>query len=207
MRKFLAVIAMVLLLTAPSYAAAKFVTFPGLGTCTGTYVRYRAEADTNSEILGRLNTPEQVIILSQTSIDGDIWYEIEDPHGEDVAWIFGKYIVPVFSEKNQRTKTYSLMVDILQNYGITRDKGKFYDGPKAKVRYSDGGYLKYLEISRKGSAFGEIQIGDGREKIAEVLGDNSANDDEFLVEYRLDEDTCIRFILEDDVIQRMVFER
>lgn len=204
MRKFLALWAVVFFFAVPSFAAAKFVTFPGLGTCTGTYVRYRETPDTDSEIIGRLNTPERVIVLSQRTVGGDIWYEIEDPHSQAAAWIFGKYVIPVFSEKIQRTKKYSLMVDILQNYGITRDKGKFYDGPAARVRYRKG-YLSFLEAGNEGCRFDTIEIGNGRDYIGETLGVPD-NEDDNLLEYSLDDETKIRFFIEDDKISRMEFE-
>ncbi|MBQ9419117.1 MAG: SH3 domain-containing protein [Synergistaceae bacterium] len=187
-----------------AFAGERFVTFPGVGVCTGTYVRYREDPDTESEILGRLNTPDRVVVLSQVAVDGDVWYEIEDPNGDRPAYVFGKYVVPVFGEKLQRTKTYSLIVNILQDYGATKGRAEFYNGPKVKTRYTENN-LSFIDATRKGTAFGEIKVGDSRNTIEHFLEDPDI-DDEDMLEYRLDFDTCVRFILEDDEIVRMVFE-
>ncbi|MBQ6110924.1 MAG: SH3 domain-containing protein, partial [Synergistaceae bacterium] len=63
-------------------ASERFVTFPAIGTCTGTYVRYREDPDTESNIIGRLHKPQNVIVLGQTATDGQVWYEIEDPESD-----------------------------------------------------------------------------------------------------------------------------
>ena len=204
MRKIFVTLVMLLICVTPSCAAERFVKFPAIGVCTGTYVRYREDPDTESEILGRLNTPDRVIVLGRTSVGGDTWYEIEDPRGDRPAYVFGKYIVPVFSEKIQRSKTYALMVDILQNFGITRDRAEFYDGPKVKTRYTDD-YLTFIDATRQGTMFGEISIGDDRDKVESILDDPEV-DDEDMLDYRLDVETGVRFIFEDGKITRMVFE-
>ena len=204
MRKIFVTLVMLLVCAAPSCAAERFVKFPAIGVCTGTYVRYREDPDTESEILGRLNTPDRVIVLGRTSVGGDTWYEIEDPRGDRSGYVFGKYIVPVFSEKIQRSKTYALMVDILQNFGITRDRAEFYDGPKVKTRYTDD-YLTFIDATRQGTMFGEISIGDDRDKVESILDDPEV-DDEDMLDYRLDVETGVRFIFEDGKVTRMVFE-
>ncbi|MBR0257941.1 MAG: hypothetical protein IJQ58_09415, partial [Synergistaceae bacterium] len=80
MRKILAaVIISILCISSPAISSERFMSFPAIGVCTGTYVRYRDNPDTDGEIRGRLNAPERVIVFSQTVTDGDIWYEIGDP--------------------------------------------------------------------------------------------------------------------------------
>ena len=202
-KKFLSVI-ILLILAVPSYAKARFVAFPGIGECTGTYVRYREDPDTEAEIIGRLNKPDRVIVLSQTAVDGETWYEIEDPKGEGIAFVYGKYIEPLFIEEVQRKKSYELMTNILQSYGITKEKSEFYNGPRIKTRYTDN-TLTYVEASREGCSFGEISIGDNSEKIEEILGSPyDVHNDVF--EYEIDLDTSLSFYVEDGKVVKMIFE-
>ena len=88
MRKIFISLVVVLALSAAAEAREKFVKFPALGVCSGTYVRYREDPDTESEILGRLNEPDRVIVLGQTSNNGQLWYEIENPKDDNTACLF-----------------------------------------------------------------------------------------------------------------------
>ena len=97
MRKILLlVIAFIFLSAGIIESASRFHDFPAHGVCTGDYVRYREGPDTESDILGRLFTGDRVTVLSQTSVDGEIWYEIEDPQNSEMsAWVSGRFIRPV----------------------------------------------------------------------------------------------------------------
>lgn len=187
-----------------SEAAARFVTFPALGECTGTSVRYRATPDTNAEILGKLNKPDRIIVLNSRTVGGQIWYEIEDPARSGTAWVFGKYIDPVYSEAGQKTEAYKIIVDILQKFGINKEKGKAYDGPGVRVRYRDN-YLSFVEASRSGTSFKNISIGDSSEKVKKILGSPSTESNDSF-EYRIEGNTLLTFYFEDGKITQMLFE-
>ena len=189
----------------PAYALDKFVTFPGIGECTGTYVRYREDPDTESEIVGRLNEPDRVIVLSSTAVDGELWYEIEDPKGEATAFVYGKYIRPLFGEDVQRTDTYKFVVGIMQDYGITKEKAAFYNGPEVKTRYKDG-YLVYVDARKNGCAFGDIHIGDDAGKVEEILGYPEDDDDENEAGYMLEDYVVLMFRFRDGKVTRMTYE-
>ena len=92
MKKFLAALVLLCVLSSGAFAAQKFRDFPAEGVCTGDYVRYRLDPDTESEIIGRLFTGDRVTVLSQTSVDGEVWYEIEDPeeHENSTYWDYRK---------------------------------------------------------------------------------------------------------------------
>ncbi|MBQ4469377.1 MAG: SH3 domain-containing protein [Synergistaceae bacterium] len=95
MKKLFAAIILLCLLSSGAFAAAKFRDFPAQGVCTGDYVRYRTDPDTDADIVGRLFKGDRVTVLSQTSVYGEIWYEIEDPEDEDsTVWVYGDYIRP-----------------------------------------------------------------------------------------------------------------
>ncbi len=100
MKRFLAALLLLCVLASSAFAASRFRDFPAEGVCTGDYVRYRMEPDTESEVIGRLFKGDRVTVLSRTSVDGEVWYEIEDPEIDDpeeegaTVWVYGKYIRP-----------------------------------------------------------------------------------------------------------------
>ena len=55
MKRLILVILIALLLVSFSEGAERFATFPALGRCTGTRVRYRDTPGTDGEIIRRLN--------------------------------------------------------------------------------------------------------------------------------------------------------
>ena len=202
MRKSILIMMMLLFLSTAAYAGERFMIFPALGVCTGTYVRYREEPDTESEILGRLNAPEKAVVLSQTAVDGEIWYEIENPLNDSEAWIFGKYIRPAFDETTQQSEIYNLIVNIIQNYGITPEKADLNRTSDVKTNY-EANNLTYVEVWNKTLSFGDIHIGDSTGKIIEVLGTpDIQSDSEY--EYRTGEKTRLNFHIKNGKITRMI---
>lgn len=195
--------AIVMIFTSPVYAVEKFINFPAIGQCTGTYVRYRSDPDTESEILGRLNAPERVVVFGQTAVDGEVWYEIGNPHGQDSAFVFGKYIRPLFNATSQQSQLHKLIFDILMEYGLTEEHDD-YDGPNIRRKYDKSGNLVKIEAWREGCTFGDISIGDDVSKLEEVIGTPEHWDEEEW-EYEL-EDVEITFQLKNGKITRMIYE-
>lgn len=184
-------------------ALERFVTFPAIGKCTGTYVRYRENPDTEANILGRLNKPQNVIVLSQTAINGEVWYEIEDPERDSTAWVFGKYIVPLFSEATQRSELYPIVVSVMQDYGINKTKAKLYSGSKVNTEYRNNN-LAAVEVFRKGNAFADIKIGDNEEKLTDILGIPDRKDG-IKCTYIEGKDIILVFDVKNGKITRMLF--
>ena len=207
MHKILAVFAAFMLLTtSPALSSERFMSFPALGKCNGTYVRYRDNPDTEGEILGRLNKPERVIVLGQTAIDGEIWYEIEDPRAEGTAFVFGKYIEPVYTETTQQGEAYRMVLGIIQAYGITPERAELYYGPRVRADYREGLGLVRLEARNEGCAFGDVRIADDAERLREILGEpDSMNESEW--EYRVETDSVLVFRIDDGRISSMIYER
>ena len=166
-------------------------------------MRYRDNPDTDGEILGRLNAPERVVVFGQTVTDGEMWYEIGNPHGQDSAFVFGKYIRPMFSETSQQSELCKFIFSIMMTYGLTEELD-YYDGPQVSREYDSAGGLIRVEAWRKGSPFDDINIGDEPDRIREILGEPDSMD-ESEWEYRL-ERSRIRFMLEDGKITRMIYE-
>ena len=206
MRKVCVILLAVLMFCTACEARARFVTFPAVGLCTGTYVRYRMDPGTDAEAFnGRLNTGDPVIVIGQTAVNGQVWYEIDNPEGEYTAFVFGKYIEPMYTEESQRMPMIQVITEILQNYGITRKRSELYNGPKVRRQYTKDGVLCVVDAQEEGCYFGEITIGDDTRKLRRVLGDPDMEDDSEW-EYRYEVDTILRFMLEDGKITRMIYE-
>ncbi len=92
-----------------SEAATKFVAFPTVRVCTEANVRYRGNPDTDSDIWGRLNVGEKVIVEGQTAVDGKICYEISPKNAQDSAFVFGKYLIPYYDNVNTQPENLRLL--------------------------------------------------------------------------------------------------
>ena len=205
MRKVLAVLVVILVMCSVCEADEKFAAFPTLGICTGTSVRYREKPDTDSKILGMLNIPDRIVVLGQKEADGGVWYEIEDPKADKKGFVFGTYISPVFDETSQKKETVKMLVKILQQYGITPEKGKSYSGPEVKKDYNHNDFLAEVYADGKGCSFGDIHIGDTAAKLQEILGSPDVkNISEW--EYRIGINTILSFRFKDNKITRMMYK-
>lgn len=95
MRKLFVMVLVIILMVCGISEAARFRDFPADGVCVGDYVRYRSRPSTNAEIYGRLFDGDEVTVVSQRTVKGQVWYEIYDPEDDDrTAWVSGKYIEP-----------------------------------------------------------------------------------------------------------------
>ena len=206
MRKVCVILLAVLMSCTVCEARGRFVTFPAVGMCTGTYVRYRMDPGTDGEPFdGRLNTGDRVIVIGQTAVKGQVWYEIDNPEGEYTAFVFGKYIEPMYTEESQRMPMIQTITEILQTYGSNRKRSHLYIGPEVKRKYTKDGQLYEVDASKEGCYFGEINIGDSTRQLRKILGEPDMEDDSEW-EYRFEVDTILRFMIEDGKITRMIYE-
>lgn len=190
----------VALLAAP--AAAE--DYPTLGWCTGNAVRLRDEPSTgkDSKIIGKVNDVDLLIVLGETSVDGDTWYEVERPKQKGTAWIFGKYVATDEGDA-VGTPAYNMAVRIRMTFGQTPEKakallgkprketkGKFWFEPGAQnltraiLEYPDfkleyvQDQLRHVNVSGGMTPFGDIRIGDRMERVRDVLGPPSEEGNE-----------------------------
>ena len=110
-------------------AFAGFKVFPTIGMCTATNVRVRENPDTSEEtkVIDRLDSPERVIVLSQTFVEGQVWYEIDmslknskrefkDDYEEvESACVYGKYVTAFYDEDFQDENIIKFLVYLTQN--------------------------------------------------------------------------------------------
>ena len=214
MRKILAVLTAIILVSAiPAMSAERFVSFPTLGVCTGSSVRYRGEPNTRGEIWGRLELDEKVIVEGRKIVNGEVWYEISPKDAQDSAYVFGKYLVPYFDEDTQSSSAGKMIIDVLQTYCPYRDHDYWgeYDGeyvyPEVRRKFDSQGWLVRVEAweANKDFGFGDIHIGDSEEKLTEILGDPDEDTGPERI-YMAGSSASLTFRVEDGKITRMIYE-
>lgn len=185
-----------------------FVEYPTLGECTGDSVRIRSETNTKSKILGALNEYDKIIVLDKVKSGKDVWYEVDNPAGDEKAYVFGKYLAPAYRQEFQQSGAAKILTDIRLTYGSTPEKMSILSSKTKKLTHKKSetgfpitiadwgdyrafyfdsceerpGYLKSLEIKSGRKSFGNIYIGDSVNKLREELGEPE-NENENLWEY------------------------
>lgn len=203
--------------------------YPAIGMCTANYVRYRDEPGTNSNILGRIHEFQDVIVLGEKRYRGEKWYRIENPSDEGDAWISGQYI-NIYENENVPERVYAMKIKIMQNFGTNPDKArvllgkpertkkeKFYFEPAGEnltgttLRY-DGCSLYYVEaslhsveVTNSDYAFGDIHVGDSKQKVLDTMGKPESENEDFL-SYRITDLESIDFTFRDDKVISMTCE-
>ena len=187
--------------------ARTFVEYPTLGESTGEGVRIRSDTNTNSEIIGKLNEYDKIIVLQRVKAGNDAWYEVDNPLGERKAYVSAKYLAPAYRQEFQRSKGAKLLTEIRLAYGTTAEKMMALSGRPEKLTRNDNdgiplitldwgdyralywatledrtGYLKSLEVKSGSRPFGNLRIGDSTEKLRSELG-SPTNENASLWEY------------------------
>ncbi|MBQ9565315.1 MAG: SH3 domain-containing protein [Synergistaceae bacterium] len=204
-------------------------TYPDTGFCVGSSVRLREDPDTESEIVGRLNEGSMVIVLGETSVDGEKWYSVDNPVQEGTAWVFGKYI-DTYKGYEIGTPVYNTYIQILLNFGVNPEKAKVLLGdpdreleddpfvdpanrkmhldileyPDLQLQYREK-RLSRVEVWKSGLAFGGIQVGDPVSKLNDALGEPVIGENGTW-RYEGDPRTVLLFEVENDEITRMTWE-
>ncbi|MBR1486454.1 MAG: SH3 domain-containing protein, partial [Synergistaceae bacterium] len=119
--------------------APKFQSFPTLGRCTGNSVRLREDPSTESEILGKLNMNDFVVVIDKFVTDGETWYEVDHPTEVGSAFIFGKYMEAVYLENYQDNPLHKMIMNLYMTFGMTPEKAlKISSRPKSQNRETVG---------------------------------------------------------------------
>ena len=199
MKRFSKFFALVLVLASSSAAWA--VQFPYIGMCQGNGVRLREDPG-DGEIIGKLNRGDVFVVIDETFVDGQRWFEIDHPTAKGTAFISGRYVAPEYAgDENVDTAGCRMSAAIQMAFGITPEKAhaihgrekEIADGPGEEVLIYDNFRLYYsseddesdmrlhrVEVNNGTMPFGEIQIGDTQEKLLEVLGNEISDPDENL---------------------------
>ena len=203
------------------------VNFPTLGQCTGNSVRLREDPNTDSEILGKLNMNDSVVVLDKFITDGETWYEVDHPTEPGSAFVFGKYIEATFAENYQDNPLHKLIMNLYLTFGITPEKAlKLAGKPKSREDETIGGsdgfervrmefndfrleyvadFLMGVSVDKGKKSFGAIKIGDSAEKVINTFGtptDDSPNN----LMYQESEMVYINFELQNRKVSHMHYQ-
>lgn len=212
----------------PAFAdrAPDFVDFPTYAHCTGNNVRLREDPDTGSEILGKLNEFDVVIVLKKLVVDGDTWYEVDHPTKKGNAFVFGKYLEAFYEENKQSEPLHKLLMNLYLTYGYTPEKAvALYGRPRKREREVVGAdsfekitmewnthNVEYLdksltsvEVLKGNKPFGNIRIGDSAEKVERAFGKPYKKEEDTLT-YQEGEMTYITFNLKDGKVRSMYYQ-
>ena len=202
------------------------VDFPTLGRCNGTNVRLRAKPNTDSKILGVLDEGDTVVVLDETLVHGDKWYEVDHPTSKGKAYVFGKYIEAIYEESYQPNPLHKLVMNLYLTFGMTPEKATALSGKpnkrKREVIGSEkivrinmdwgeynleymGGSLTGVEVKSGRKPFGPIKIGDSTEKLESVFGGPSDSSDTYYT-YQESEMVYITFNIKKGKVSSMSYQ-
>ena len=115
------------------------------------------------------------------------------------------FVEPVFDETTQQSELCKMLVDMFRSYGITKDKTMFYNGPKIEIEHTDDAGIFQLDVWQKGCPFGDVNIGDDKEKLRSVLGEPDTADNTQW-QYVLDGDIIFTFRFKGGIISHMSYQ-
>lgn len=193
--------ALVLAGTAQADPMERFVTFPTLGSVTGNDVRLRDNPGVQgTKVIGKAQEFDHLVVLAETSLAGETWYEVEHPSNAETAWISGRYLTPCAPEDQQDSPWMRFMTNMNQAFGITPAKARALfgapekedretlsgeDGPIAKdflewKEHSAGylnGSLVELDATAGSKLFEALRLGLIADEAVEALGKPESRSD------------------------------
>lgn len=176
--------------------AGEATEYPIMALCTGESVRLREEPSTEAKIVGKVDGAS-LYVLGETSVDGQVWYEVDHPTQKGTAWIFGKYVdLSYYGSDEDFTPTVRLRWKVEMAFGSTPDKARSLFGkpqkesakktwvegagrelpditltwPTHTAQYVEGG-LTNVKVTKGTMPFGSFRIGDPAEGVKDLLGE------------------------------------
>ncbi len=206
------------------------IDYPTLGTCTGSNVRLRDNPGTNSNIIGKANNGDEFIVLGERRVNGDIWYAVDHPAEPGTLWISGQYL-DLYNGDKFESPVFTMSMKIRKDYGIRPEKARellgqpkrsqcerFFFDPAQKIlteetlrydgltlRYIDG-MLRDVSVTKKGYAFGKLNVGESRQMVIDILGRPEHEDDTTLT-YEVSPVETLTFRCKDAEIVAMTWEK
>ena len=203
--------------------------YPMQGLCTGNNVRLRDAPSTKSKVIDAANDMDIFILVGEAKVNGDLWYELDNPKAPGTLWISGQFIDPDKSDAYGKP-AYTMALRIRMMYGDTPEKAramfgspvndeseKFYFEPAKeellqetleyrgfKLNYIEG-RLNHVEVNERGHYFVEVQVGDSKKNITDALGTPSGEGDEGIT-YDISDLESLQFELRDGKISFMSWD-
>ncbi len=198
-----------------SFSDESDTKFPALGICTASNVRLRNAPGTGSKskIVGRADDSDRLILLGAKSIDGELWFMIDNPFDKGRAYITGRYVEVIDNE----SQAHKALINMRRTFGLTPAKTRILLGKPSRTLKGNnettydmkfiykGCEIEYIndrirniEISQKGWNFGGVHVNDSLQKAYNALGkpyrSYENNEDGLVYEYDLYPDQIeIRF--------------
>ncbi len=207
------------------------IDYPTFGICSGNSVRLRDNPGTDSNVIGRADKNDQLILLGERTINGDTWYHAANPNNSGTGWISGQF-VNVYTGKEAGTPAFKMSMAVRAYFGIKPAKAlevlgspdkitndTFFFDPAGRelkedtyeysgciLRYVEG-RLRHVEVFGTGLNFGDLLIGDSREKLIGILGKPREDENSDSLNYEITSiNEAFLFELEDGAITRMTWD-
>ena len=231
MKKIILALALCFVITSTAFAdrVPEFSgEFPTLARCTGNKVNLRDEPGTDgTKVINQLNNGDFIVALDRVIVEGEMWYEVDNPNAKGSAFMFSKYIEPVYEEEYQMKPLHKLIMNLYLTFGMTPQKAKLLDKAIRKrevenigsdnivriyMHYKDfdleylDGTLVGVQVKRGKKPFGNIKIGDSVEKLEDELGRPNRQEAEGIYSYQEGEMTYINFELKNNKVSGMSYQ-
>lgn len=200
--------------------------YPVLSQCTGEGVRLREDPSTEAKIVGKVDY-ETLYAVGETSVEGEVWYEVLHPTQTGTAWIYGKFL-DVNYFKNI-TPAQRLTWKIALTFGCNEARARslfgrpqkekrtmtFIEGageklpdvtltyPTHTAQYVDD-ILKNVTVAKGTMPFGPFRIGDPASGLADLMGE-PGDTSEGQWSYELGPVEYLTFKVKDDRIAAMEY--
>ena len=142
--------------------------YPEIGICRGSNIRLREFPGNKGKVAGQVNTGRHIVVLGETSVDGNVWYKVGHPMRKGNVWIPESYVYDLYP----KTDLESDFVMVRMTFGVIPEKtralmgsplnagAKYLEYEGCKLWYDDDRNLQRVEISAKGYPVGSVEVGD-----------------------------------------------
>ena len=160
MRKVIAVVWVILLC-----GTAWGMDFPAIGQCNGRNIRLREFPGPKGKTAGYVNTGTELVILGDVTVNDQRWFKVDHPLRKGNVWIPAQYVIFTGERAEEIFVRVRLMLGINQNKtrAILGRPDNFdidrLEYPGLRLWY-DSFSLQRAEVSRRGFAFGGVNVGD-----------------------------------------------
>ncbi|MBQ7155563.1 MAG: hypothetical protein IJR85_08440 [Synergistaceae bacterium] len=188
------------------------MNYPEMGVCRGSNVKLREFPGEKGKIAGSVNTGRHLVLLGETSVDGQLWYKVGHPMRKGNVWIPASYVYKLYSGMD----TEPAFVMVRMTFGITPDKTRAFMGSPlhaearyleyegCKLWYDSNRNLEKAEISTEGYAVGNVEVGDEIWKL-DSLGIPGHHGDSWILKSGSGEE--IEFLFSDSRISGIIWSR
>lgn len=164
---------LVLLLLLTMSSASWAANYPEIGVCRGTNIRLKQFPGPKGKVAGYLNTGRHIVILSESTVDGQVWYKADHPMKKGNVWLPASYVYRL----HQNAETEEEFVGFRLKFGMTPEKARILMGSPLKAEtkhldyeglklwYDNDRNLERVEISDFGYSVGGVGVGSTKDAL------------------------------------------